>query len=114
LCAQNHAGRFEHIAEREEVAMEQTPGYVVGWGALALINAGIAQGKNRSGLNWFLVSLLLGPIATFLLVAFFDKLPMRKGPSDEEKIPRERKIPTEPVENDLIEKGRQRDRHKEE
>ena len=39
-----------------------------------MINAGIAQGKNRSGLAWFLLSLLLGPIATFLLVAFFDKL----------------------------------------
>ena len=43
-------------------------GYFVGWGTLALINAGIAQGKNRSGLNWFLLSLLLGPIATFALV----------------------------------------------
>ncbi|NLE28910.1 MAG: hypothetical protein GX629_04475 [Phycisphaerae bacterium] len=50
-------------------------GAVVGWGTLALINAGLAQGKNRSGLNWFLISLLLGPIATFLLVALFDKLP---------------------------------------
>ena len=48
--------------------------YVVGWFTLALINAGIAQGKRRSGLNWFLLSLLLGPIATFLLVAFFDPL----------------------------------------
>jgi len=47
--------------------------YVVGWGTLALINAGIAQGKNRSGLGWFLISLLLGPIATLLLVALFDK-----------------------------------------
>ncbi len=47
--------------------------YFVGWGTLALINAGLAQGKNRSGLNWFLLSLLLGPIATFLLVAFFEK-----------------------------------------
>lgn len=28
-------------------------GYAVGWGTLALINAGIAQGKNRSGTNWF-------------------------------------------------------------
>jgi hypothetical protein len=37
------------------------PGYAVGWGTLALINAGIAQGKNRSGLVWFLLSLLLGP-----------------------------------------------------
>jgi hypothetical protein len=50
------------------------PSYAVGWGTLALLNAGIAQGKNRSGLNWFLLSLLLGPIATFLLVACFDKL----------------------------------------
>lgn len=49
--------------------------FVVGWGTLTLINAGLAQGKNRSGLNWFLISLLLGPIATFLLVAVFPKLP---------------------------------------
>jgi hypothetical protein len=46
----------------------ESTGYVVGWGSLALLNAGLAQGKNRSGLNWFLLSLLLGPIATFLLV----------------------------------------------
>jgi len=48
--------------------------YAIGWGTLALINAGIAQGKSRSGLNWFLLSLLLGPVATFILVAFYDKL----------------------------------------
>ena len=48
-------------------------GFAVGWLTLALINAGIAQGKNRSGLIWFLVSLILGPIATFLLVAIFEK-----------------------------------------
>lgn len=42
--------------------------FYVGWGTLTLINAGLAQGKNRSGLNWFLLSLLLGPIATFFLV----------------------------------------------
>ena len=42
-------------------------GYFVGWGTLALINAVLAQGKNRSGLGWFLLSLLLGPIATFFL-----------------------------------------------
>lgn len=47
----------------------------LGFGTLLLINAGIAQGKNRSGLNWFLISLLLGPLATFILVAFCDKLP---------------------------------------
>jgi hypothetical protein len=54
--------------------MEHYEGYVAGWGTVALVNAGLAQGKNRSGLNWFLISLLLGPLATFILVAFFDKL----------------------------------------
>lgn len=47
-------------------------GYFVGWGTLALINAVLAQGKNRSGLNWFLASLLLGPFAT-LILALVDK-----------------------------------------
>ena len=42
--------------------------YFVGWGTLALINAGLAQGKNRTGLNWSLLSLLLGPIATLILL----------------------------------------------
>ena len=44
------------------------PGYFVGWGTLALINAGLAQGKNRSGSLWFLISLFIGPIATLLIV----------------------------------------------
>jgi len=48
--------------------------YIVGWGTLALINAGIAQGKNRTGLNWFLLSSLLGPIATLILL-FEEKRP---------------------------------------
>jgi hypothetical protein len=42
--------------------------YAVGWFTLSLINAGLAQGKGRSGLAWCLVSLLLGPLATFLIV----------------------------------------------
>jgi len=42
--------------------------YFAGWGTLALLNAGLAQGKGRSGLLWFLVSLFLGPIATLLIV----------------------------------------------
>jgi hypothetical protein len=53
--------------------LNQDGGYVVGWGTLALINAGLAQSKNRSGLNWFLISLLLGPLATLIIVAFLDK-----------------------------------------
>ena len=44
------------------------PRYFVGWGTLALINAGLAQGKKRSGLLWFLISLFLGPLATLILV----------------------------------------------
>jgi hypothetical protein len=54
--------------------MESGSEFAVGWGTLALINAGIAQGKNRSGLNWFLLSILFGPIATFFLV-IAEKLP---------------------------------------
>lgn len=47
------------------------PGYFIGWGTLALINAGIAQSKNRSGLVWFLLTIPFGPLTTFLLVTFF-------------------------------------------
>ena len=42
--------------------------YAVGWFTLALINAGLAQGKGRSGLAWWALSLLLGPLATLLIV----------------------------------------------
>ncbi len=47
--------------------MENTE-YFVGWGTLTLLNAGLAQAKGRSGLLWWLASVLLGPIATFLIV----------------------------------------------
>lgn len=43
-------------------------GYAVGWIALALINANIAQCKKHSALLWGLLSLLLGPIVTFILM----------------------------------------------
>jgi len=48
--------------------------FFVGVGTLALLNAGLAQSKNRIGLIWFLISLFLGPIATLLLVVL-DKQP---------------------------------------
>ncbi|HWB19127.1 MAG TPA: hypothetical protein VG711_02420 [Phycisphaerales bacterium] len=57
--------------------MDQPREYWVGWGTLALINAGLAQGKNRSGLVWFLVSVFLGPIATLILLF----MPKRTGPT---------------------------------
>ena len=33
-----------------------------------MINAGLAESKGRGRMNWFLLSLLLGPFATFLIV----------------------------------------------
>ena len=38
------------------------------WFALSLVNAGLAETKGRSRFAWWLASLLLGPIATFLIV----------------------------------------------
>jgi hypothetical protein len=52
--------------------------FVVGWGTLSLINAGLAQSKGRSGLLWWLVSLLLGPIATFSIVVLDRVRPVNK------------------------------------
>ena len=46
----------------------QNVDFFVGWGTLSLINAGLAQGKNRSGLLWWVASLFFGPLATFLIV----------------------------------------------
>jgi hypothetical protein len=51
-----------------ESCMHVNNQYYVGWGTLALINAGLAQSKNRSGMNWFLLSILLGPVATLILL----------------------------------------------
>ena len=55
--------------------MDINSGWYASWGTLALINAGLAQGKNRGGFNWFVASIFLGPIATFILVAFCEPLP---------------------------------------
>lgn len=48
--------------------MQAETGFFVGWGTLSLINAGLAQAKGRSGLGWWLGSLLIGPLATLLIV----------------------------------------------
>jgi len=50
------------------ILASERAGFFVGWGTLSLINAGLAQGKNRSGLLWWALSLILGPIATLILV----------------------------------------------
>ncbi len=43
-------------------------GFAVGWITLSLINSGRAQGKGHPGLLGWLASLLLGPIATLIIV----------------------------------------------
>jgi hypothetical protein len=48
--------------------MDDRTNFFVGWGTLSLINAGLAQSKGRSGLVRCLLSLVLGPLATFLIV----------------------------------------------
>lgn len=53
-------------------------GFFVGWGSLSLINAGLAQCKGRSGLGWWLASLLLGPLATLLIVVL-DRVDTRQA-----------------------------------
>ncbi|MFC5186921.1 hypothetical protein [Actinomadura harenae] len=52
--------------------------YAVGWGTLTLINAGLAQAKGRSGLNWWVASLFIGPFATFMIVVL-NRLPAHSG-----------------------------------
>jgi hypothetical protein len=55
-------------------AIQTTGEYAVGWFTLSLINAGLAQSKNRSGLGWWFASLFLGPICT-LLIVLLDPIP---------------------------------------
>ena len=49
-------------------ALKTDSGFVAGWGTLSLVNAGLAQAQQRSGLLWWAFSLVLGPLATFLVV----------------------------------------------
>ena len=65
------------------MAMPEHSEYVAGWGTLSLVNAGLAQAKARSGLPWWVFSLLLGPIATFLIVV----LPPAGAPSAASRVP---------------------------
>jgi hypothetical protein len=60
-------------ASPAEVASSAGSYYGTFWFALALINAAIAQLHKRSGLNWFLLSIVLGPIATLILVAQYKR-----------------------------------------
>ncbi len=68
-------GTVESVSN--QTTSNSNPEIVVGWGTLALIVAGIAQGKNRSGLSWFLGGLVFGPVALFFLL-LCDNLPPAK------------------------------------
>jgi len=63
--------------------------YFAGWGTLSLINAGLAQSKGRSGLAWWLVSLILGPLATFLIVVLPSVEPREPQPTATVRIEHE-------------------------
>jgi hypothetical protein len=67
------------LAQVQEVVhtrfVHNNNGFAVGWFTLALINAGLAQNKGHRGLLWWAVSLFLGPIATFLIVAVLERKP---------------------------------------
>lgn len=58
---------LQTIASRS-IQMFENSGFFVDWGTLSLINAGLAQSKGRGGLLWWLICLLLGSVATFLIV----------------------------------------------
>ncbi|MBF4549353.1 hypothetical protein [Pseudoclavibacter sp. VKM Ac-2888] len=49
------------------------------WFSIALLGAGYARSRNRSAWTWFLLTLLTGPIALFLLVVW----PAREPKPDE-------------------------------
>ena len=55
------------------IVMEAYPGFFVGWGTLALLNTALAQLQGRSALLWLCISLMLGPVATLLLIIFYKK-----------------------------------------
>jgi hypothetical protein len=63
-----YRGIWERSVDSFLTLAQGTVPWFAGWGTLALINAGLAQGKNRSGLWWFLLSLVFGPVATLVLV----------------------------------------------
>ncbi len=58
---------------------DQYVSFSAAWFTLSLINAGLAQSKGRGGARWWLASLLIGPFATLLIVAW---PPIRPGESE--------------------------------
>lgn len=67
-------------ATRNEQAMIPDAGTGVWLFSLALVNAGLAQNKGRSRWYWFLFSLLLGPLATFVIVVWPPRVETTEAP----------------------------------
>ena len=59
--------------------MNKTTDISTWWVSLALVNAGLAETKGRSRWYWFLFSLFLGPLATFLIVAWPPRIETKKA-----------------------------------
>lgn len=53
------------------------------WLTVAILSGGYARTRNRSAWTWFLLTLLLGPIAAFLLVTW----PVREDGATESAQP---------------------------
>jgi hypothetical protein len=65
----NRAGSILGLAVIASISFERTvEGLKKDHAMTASINVGLAQAKIRSGLGWWLLSLLLGPAATLLIV----------------------------------------------
>ena len=47
--------------------MDEYVGFMMSWGSLSVINAGLAKSQGHSGLVWWSLSVLMGPLATFLI-----------------------------------------------
>ena len=63
-----HKQSVLHMETFLEFLLSSRQEWYAGWGSLALIIAGLAHSYGRGRLSWFLVGLLLGPLALFLLV----------------------------------------------
>ena len=49
----------------------------VGWFSLSLIISGLAKALNRNGLLWWILGILTGPVALFILVVLGKEIGFR-------------------------------------
>lgn len=61
--------------------MDEATEYTVWWLTLPFINAGLAQSKGRRGVVWGMLTLMIGPMATAMIVL---AKPVEPGPGCKE------------------------------